>query len=263
MTLANARLHRWLAERHAVSAPNARLPAAPGALAAPPRRTASPEPQHVVDASMRSIVSDGMALDDHGEPMDAEPEELEDGRRTPEYVPEDEDSQSQIQAHGGPTSAITRQQSRLRRRVDIIRSAENRGEELPSPSQEMQERAAAEEAEENGAGPSRTNKRKARPSLDFEASLTPMSEEEEEEEAEPQPAAARTRGAPATRRGRGGKKASAPPPSAAKRGRGRAAAAAVAAAPANGDDGETGGRRRSNRIVQASSPVKQKVARRG
>lgn len=201
-----------------------------------------------------------MALD---EPMDAEPAEPETGRRTPEYVPEDEDSQqSQPRANGA--LAISRQQSRLRRRVDIIRSAENRGEELPGPSQEMQERAAAEDAEENGAGPSR--KRKA--ALDFDASLTPMEEEEEEEEEdEPQPSAApaaRGRGAPATKRGRGGKKASAPPSTAAKRGRGRAAAPvlAIAAAPAYGDEGEAGGLRRSTRLHQAS-PVKQKVARRG
>ncbi|RPD54428.1 kinase-like protein [Lentinus tigrinus ALCF2SS1-7] len=269
MTLADARLHPWLAEQHAQAVPApapapAALPAppVPAGLPAPPRRTASPEPQQAIDASMRSIAFDGMALDDRGEPMDAEPAEPESGRQTPEYVPEDEDSQSQPQANGVHTSVISRQQSRLRRRVDIIRSAENRGEALPSPSQEMQERAAAEEAEENGAGPSRGNKRKARASLDFEASLTPMSEEDEEEEEEVEPQPVRGRGAPASKRGRGGKKA--PPPSAAKRGRGRAAAPvpAIAAAPVNGDDGEAGGLRRSTRLHQVS-PVKQKVARRG
>ncbi|KAI0699880.1 kinase-like domain-containing protein [Cerioporus squamosus] len=255
MSLADARLHPWLAEQHAAAVPApAALPAPPGpaALPAPPRRTASPEPEHAIDASMRSIASDGMALD---EPMDAEPAEPETGRRTPEYVPEDEDSQqSQPRANGA--LAISRQQSRLRRRVDIIRSAENRGEELPGPSQEMQERAAAEDAEENGAGPSR--KRKA--ALDFDASLTPMEEEEEEEEEdEPQPTGRACDQAWPRR-----EKASAPPSTAAKRGRGRAAAPvlAIAAAPANGDEGEAGGLRRSTRLHHAS-PVKQKVARRG
>lgn len=262
MSLADARLHPWLAAQHAAAAPAPApaalpAPAAPAALPAP-RRTASPEPDHPVDESMRSIALDGMALEDHGEPMDAEPSQSDDGRRTPEWVPEDEGSQSQLQANGAAVSAISRQPSRLRRRVDIIRSAENRGEELPGPSQEMQERAAAEDAEENGAGPSR--KRKAAAALDFDASLTPM--EEEEEEDEPQPAAApaaRGRGAPANKRGRGGKKASAPPPTAARRGRGRAAASAlaIAAPPANGDDDDAGGLRRSTRIHQ-SSPVKRR-----
>ena len=199
---------------------------------------------------MRSIVSDGMALDD---PMDAEPET---GRRTPEFVPEEEDSASSQQ------NGLARQPSRLQRRVNVIMRAANRGEELPSPSQEMRERAAAEEDEEsvNGAGPSRANKRKA--ALDFEASLTPMEEEEEDEpEPEPEPTP-RGRGAP--KRGRGARKAGAAATSTpAKRGRGRTAA--VAAPPAvisNGEEGETAGRRRSNRLNQ-SSPVKTtKVARR-
>lgn len=266
MSLADARLHPWLAEQHAAAPPApapAALPAhpAPANLPAHPRRTASLEPDHPIDASLRSIALDGMALDDS---MDAEPDEPESGRSTPEYVPEDEDSQSQSQANGRFGLPISRQQSRLRRRVDIIRSAENRGEELPSPSQEMRQRAAAEDAEENGAGPSR--KRKAAAALDFESSLTPMEEEEdEEEEEEEEPVAApRGRGAPANKRGRGGRKTTAPPPSAVKRGRGRAAAPvlAIAAAPASGDDGEAGGRRRSTRLHQAS-PAKQKVARRG
>ncbi|TFK83093.1 kinase-like protein [Polyporus arcularius HHB13444] len=267
MSLADARLHPWLAEQHAAAPPApapAALPAhpAPADIPAHPRRTASLEPDHPTDASLRSIALDGMALDDS---MDAEPDEPESGRSTPEYVPEDEDSQSQSQANGRHPFGlpIGRQQSRLRRRVDIIRSAENRGEELPSPSQEMQQRAAAEEAEENGAGPSR--KRKAAAALDFESSLTPMEEEEDEEEEEEEPVAApRGRGAPANKRGRGGRKTTAPPPSAVKRGRGRAAAPvlAIAAAPASGDDGEAGGRRRSTRLHQAS-PAKQKVARRG
>ncbi|KAI0744311.1 Pkinase-domain-containing protein [Daedaleopsis nitida] len=256
MTLTEARLHPWLAAQHRLygTALPAPVPAAPAPAVlhvVPGRpRTASPDAQHPVDASMRSVMSDDMATDD---PMDAEPET---GRMTPEFDPEEaEVSQSQQV----PGLGLARQPSRLQRRVDVILRAHNRGEELPSPSQEMKERAAAEDEDdesENGAGPSRTNKRKA--ALEFEGSLTPMEEEDEEE---PTPTPTRGRGA-AGRRGRGGRKAPAATP--AKRGRGRAAALPppTAHAHANGDD--DGGLRRSTRLNHGvvASPLKTKAARR-
>lgn len=257
MTLTDARLHPWLAQEHLLHGSGA-LPSPAGSPEPVPRRTLSPELHHQVDASMRSVASDRMALDhDHGEPMDAEP--IETGRMTPEFIPADEDLVPS-QRNG---TGLARQPSRLRRRVDVILSAHTRGEELPSPSQEMRERAAAEEAQdenENGAGPSRANKRKA--ALDFEGSLTPMEEEEEdEEEEEPAPTPARGRGAPAAKRGRGAgtKKAGAATP--AKRGRGRAAASAVAAPPLVSTNGDDVGLRRSHRLNQGT-PVKANVARR-
>ncbi|KAI0762162.1 Pkinase-domain-containing protein [Trametes elegans] len=184
MKLADARHHPWLAEQAALH-PNVEYR----------RRTASPEPDsaNAVDASMRSVASDGMALDLQSEPVEAAPAE---GSSTPPMG-----SQELPDSQNGTTSRsqLTRQGSRLQRRSDVISMANEIGTSLPGPSQEMRRRAAAED--EDGAGPSRANKRKA--VLDFDASLTPMSEEDEEEEdGEADPAAAAAAQPPSARRGR-------------------------------------------------------------
>ncbi|TBU44526.1 Pkinase-domain-containing protein [Dichomitus squalens] len=254
MSLTDARDHPWLADQRAAHAASAPPPSAP--VSAPASQAiAAPRRQGLVDASMRSIISNSMSLDDDAV--------MDTGRMTPPYVPglgNDEVAPDQILAN-----AIERLPSRLVRRSNYIQRARDMGQDLPGPSQEMQQRAAAEEEAENLNDPpsSRVNKRKA--ALDFEASLTPMDEEGENDAgagAEDDPAPAGARGG-RTKRGRGGAKkvvAGAAPPSS-KRGRGRAATATPAA---NGDESEGGGLRRSSRLNQGSPvPVKvTKVARR-
>ena len=252
MSLTDARDHPWLAAQRAAQA--AAAPPAP-APSAPARPAAISSQRHdLVDASMRSVISNGMSLDDA----------METGRMTPPYVPEPADDETAPSQ--SLTNALERLPSRLVRRSNYIQRARDRGDDLPSPSQEMRLRAAAEEEAENANGPpnSRSNKRKA--ALDFEASLTPMDEEDENDAgaiASEEPAPAGARGTK-TKRGRGGgaKKAvvgagAAPPPS--KRGRGRSAATATS----NGDESETGGLRRSSRLNQGSPVKATKVARRG
>ncbi|KAH9892439.1 kinase-like domain-containing protein [Cubamyces lactineus] len=271
MTLAAARDHPWLI-RQAMLHQSAEIR----------RRTASPDPVTVVDASMRSIASDGMALDPQGEgeAMEAEP----DNGGTPllgsQELPDSQEGGSMSRA------LVARQPSRLQRRSNVISQANEIGLPLPGPSQEMQQRAEVEEhapaaalaiepppqpepqtgngvlAIENGsanggAGPvTRGNKRKA--ALDFDASLTPMSEEEEEEEEDGEPSndsdvappPRRGRGAAAAaaapKKGRGAKKAAPANPPVAKKGRTRAAAVAA------DENVEVGGKRRSSRLVSAS-----------
>ncbi|PIL29680.1 transporter [Ganoderma sinense ZZ0214-1] len=264
MTLTDACQHEWLAAERINAL--AMLPPPPPSPAMPtiPGNIASPMPS-LADASMRSVVShtNGMALDDN-EDEDAA---METGRTTPPYVPPpQEDGPSQSQSL---TAAVNRQPSRLVRRSDIVARAREGGDALPSPSQEMRDRAVREDEEEDENLPTPTattngnnrangrvnNKRKA--ALDFDGSLTPMSEEDETPEAdEPADAPTPRTGAPArqTRRGRGGgaaKKAVAPPVT--RRGRGRGSAVAE----------EAEGPRRSSRLIQAASPAKApKVARR-
>ncbi|KAM5536730.1 hypothetical protein V8D89_009657 [Ganoderma adspersum] len=281
MSLTDACKHQWLAvERlNAIAMlPPPPPPSGPAPVPAVARGPPTVQQPSLADASMRSVVShtNGMALDDNDE--EGEDAAMDTGRTTPPYVPppqEDEPSQSQSDSQ---TAAVNRQGSRLVRRSDFVARARDRGEALPSPSQEMRARAKKEEEDEDEnlptptAGPSNghangnangrvNNKRKA--ALDFEASLTPMSEEDEEKAAdEPADAPTPRAGAPArqTRRGRGGgakKAVAAPGPPVTRRGRGRASSSPAGA----GEEGE--GPRRSSRLSQAASPVKAtKVARR-
>ncbi|KAI0369628.1 Pkinase-domain-containing protein [Pilatotrama ljubarskyi] len=243
MSLSGARHHPWLSTQA-------------GLYQRPEyhRRTASPVPENAVDASMRSIASDGMALDHPAEVMDSQP--IDQG--TPPLG-----SQELPNSQDGTASRglLSRQPSRLQRRANVISHAQEVGVPLPGPSQEMRERAAAED--EDAAGPQRANKRKA--ALDFDASLTPMEEEDEEEEEPSSDAAApAARGRKAnvapTKKGRGGKKAAANPPTA-KRTR------AKTTADDNGaEDGVAAitARRRSNRLNAGAAPSPRKAAgRRG
>ncbi|KAI0630061.1 kinase-like domain-containing protein [Trametes polyzona] len=251
MTLADARHHPWLLEQSRQHQDTEyRRP-----------RTASPDPAPLVEASMRSVASDGMALDPQTAVVLANGnganngDDANNGRSTP---PIGSQELEESQRGTASRSLVARQPSRLQRRADVISHANEVGLALPGPSQEMQRRAVAEDLGENEAGPSRLNKRKAAAALDFDASLAPMEEEEEEEAEDGEGEAAavaapapRGRGRPAKRAARGGKKAASKPP-AAKKGRTRAAAAE-----ANGEAAEASGRRRSNRlVVAASSPLK-------
>ncbi|KAI0355786.1 Pkinase-domain-containing protein [Trametes cingulata] len=243
MTLSDARHHPWLGTQASLyQRPEYR------------RRTASPIPENAIDASMRSIASDGMALDHPAEVMEAEPADQGTPPLGSQELP---DSQNGTASRG----ALSRQPSRLQRRANVISHANEVGVPLPGPSQEMRERAAAED--EEAAGPQRANKRKA--ALDFDASLTPMEEEDDEEaeapssdSAAPAPRGRRANAAAtATKKGRGGKKAAANPPSA-KRTRAKATAD-------NGEDAAAAtARRRSNRLQAGAAPSPRKAAgRRG
>ncbi|KAI8972182.1 Pkinase-domain-containing protein [Trametes punicea] len=223
MTLAAARAHPWLLPQALLRHNHDLRP-----------RTASPDPANAIDASMRSVASEVMALDTQGEAMDADPQ----ATGTPLLGSQDLPDSQQT----GSRAILSRQPSRLQRRANVISHANEVGVPLPGPSQEMQERAAAEDED----APARANKRKA--ALDFDASLTPMEEEDEQEEEPSSDSAAppprRGRAAAGTKKGRGTKKAPANSP-VAKRGR-RAAAGAAEENP------ETTGRRRSNRVANAS-----------
>ncbi|CDO76220.1 hypothetical protein BN946_scf184894.g9 [Trametes cinnabarina] len=236
MTLSDAREHPWMHEQATLR----------GGVQNH-RRTASPEPANAgaIDASMRSVVSDGMALDPPPAALEvAAPEPHVGG--TPLTASQDLPD-SQESEMGG--AVVTRHASRLQRRANVITQANEVGFALPGPSQEMQERAAADDDDAHARG----NKRKA--ALDFDASLTPMEEaddENEEPSSDPAPAPRRGRAAGA-KKGRGAKKAAANPP-AAKRGR-----RAVAAAAADGENVDAAGRRRSTRLT---GPSPRKVAAR-
>ncbi|KAI0646002.1 Pkinase-domain-containing protein [Trametes meyenii] len=231
MSLTDARRHPWL---HTQAALHPQIEY--------PRRTASPPAIDVMDASMRSIASDGMALDHpQGAIMNADP-----SNTPPLGSQELPDSQSNGTASRG---TLSRQASRLQRRANVISQANEVGQALPGPSQEMRARAEAEAEEDSG--PARANKRKA--ALDFDASLTPMEEEDEESEPEPAPAPRRGRAAAAPKKGRAPKKAANPP--VAKKGR-----ATRAAEKQDGEAAEPASRRRSSRISAAASPAKTRAA---
>ncbi|KAH9859143.1 Pkinase-domain-containing protein [Lenzites betulinus] len=255
MSLADARHHPWLLKQSELHQDTEYRP-----------RTASPEPAPIVDASMRSIASDGMALDSQeGAMVLAAPNAVVIADRRLSTPPIESQELDDSQRSTVSRSMLVRQPSRLQRRANVISYANEGGPAIPGPSQEMELRAAAEDAEE--AGPPRANKRKAE--LDFDASLTPMAEEEEEEEEEERSAApvsrrGRANGGGAKKTGRGAKKAAAPKAPAAKKGRTQAAkvVAAVVAADANGD-AESQGRRRSTRLTSAASPRKVAATRRG
>lgn len=236
MTLSDARHHPWLIRESELHRDTEYR-----------RRTASPEPQLAIDASMRSIASDGMALDpQEGALMLAAPNGH--GSSTPSLG-------SQESNGTASRSMLTRQPSRLQRRADVISHANEVGVALPGPSQEMQRRAIAEDDEE--AGPPRTNKRK----VEFDASLTPMEEEEEESEvAAPMPRRARAAAAAGKKVARGGKKAAAtarvPVPKVPRKARANVEAAAESPVP-----------RRSTRATTARAPSgpspRKAAARRG
>ena len=126
MTLADARDHPWLI-RQAMLHQSAEIR----------RRTASPDPVTVVDASMRSIASDGMALDPQ-EAMEAEPENGGTPLLGSQELPDSQEGGSMSRA------LVVRQPSRLQRRSNVISRAHEDGLPLPGPSQEMQQRAEVE-----------------------------------------------------------------------------------------------------------------------
>ncbi|KAI9067527.1 Pkinase-domain-containing protein [Trametes sanguinea] len=236
MTLTAAREHPWLHEQAMLR----------GGVQNH-RRTASPDPAHTaeIDASMRSVASESMALDPPAAEMVPEPHVGGTPLIASQGLPDSQNSDMN-------GALVTRQASRLQRRANVISQANEDGLPLPGPSQEMQERVAAEDEEP----PSRGNKRKA--ALDFDASLTPMEEEDEDKEdpasdtAAPQPT---RRGRGAARKGRGAaKKAPANPP-AAKKGR-------RVLAEADMFDGEASGRRRSARLGVAGPSPRKVAARR-
>ncbi|KAH9915026.1 Pkinase-domain-containing protein [Epithele typhae] len=152
MSLADARTHPWLIREHyrrqtaefAQAAQVAPAVARSQALSSstPPPAVARAVVDFPADASMASVAdlsSDGMALDS---------DPVETGRQTPEVgEEEEEDDLSPVPESQG----LGRHGSRLQRRVDVIRHAQRRGEDLPSPSQEMRAWAAAEDAEEGDA----------------------------------------------------------------------------------------------------------------
>lgn len=110
---------------------------------------------HLAPPSDPAPLDRDMSMQSVAEPMDMD---------------EDPDmSQSQSQDGHVPGAFPSRS---LRRRRDIIDDANENGEELPQPSQEMIEHEAAYYTR----GTSRANKRKASP-LTYESSLTPMPED--------------------------------------------------------------------------------------
>ncbi|EIW63647.1 Pkinase-domain-containing protein [Trametes versicolor FP-101664 SS1] len=230
MTLSDARHHPWLIRESELHRDTEYR-----------RRTASPEPRLAIDASMRSIASDGMALDpQEGALMLAAPNGHDSS--TPPLGSQDLQRGSQDSNGTASRSMLTRQPSRLQRRADVISHANEVGVALPGPSQEMQRRAIAEDEEE--AGPPRANKRK----VEFDASLTPMEEEDEESEvAAPLPRRARAAAAAGKKAARGGKKATAtarvPIPRIPRKARANAEAAVESPAP-----------RRSTRATTARDP---------
>ncbi|OSD06682.1 Pkinase-domain-containing protein [Trametes coccinea BRFM310] len=237
MTLTAAREHPWLHEQAVLR----------GGVQNH-RRTASPDPAPTaeIDASMRSVASEGMALDPPANEMVLEPHVGGTPLIASQGLPDGPESDMK-------GALVTRHASRLQRRANVISQANEDGLPLPGPSQEMQERVVAAEDEET---PSRGNKRKA--ALDFDASLTPMEEEDEEKEdatsdsAAPQPA---RRGRGAAKKGRGAaKKAPANPPTA-KKGRRALAEAEIL-------EGEVNGRRRSARLGVAGPSPRKVAARR-
>ncbi|OJT11418.1 hypothetical protein TRAPUB_12062 [Trametes pubescens] len=238
MTLSDARRHPWLIRESDLHQDTEYH-----------RRTASPEPQLAVDASMRSIASDGMALDPQDGALVLGAANGHDSG-TPSLA-----SQGSQESNGTASrSMLTRQPSRLQRRADVISHANEVGQALPGPSQEMQRRAIAEDEEE--AGPSRTNKRK----VAFDAPLTPMEdgyEEGDDVSLIPKPRRARLANVPGKKVARGGKKAAATarvPPKTTKKTRANDEAAAPSPAP-----------RRSTRVAggASASPRKAAAGRRG
>ena len=152
MTLTEAREHPWLIHLHRAlnselledSDPEPASPEVPQEIIiTPPSR---PESQSLLpEASMMSVISDGMALDTASIIM-------EDSTRggTPSFAMIEDTSDQQLpDLAGSSQSSGQSSAARLQRRVDVIRHALSMGIELPSPSQQMQARAMAEHAELN------------------------------------------------------------------------------------------------------------------
>ncbi|OBZ70536.1 hypothetical protein A0H81_09460 [Grifola frondosa] len=110
MTLTDARSHPWLAQQ-------ARIHGLPPR----DRRTASPVPAGppVVDASMRSIAPDDMAVEDedaHMDDVDASPRS---GVSTPPNIPG-----SYPLGQNGDPDGVVREASRLLRRSDVVAASQ-------------------------------------------------------------------------------------------------------------------------------------------
>ncbi|KAI0701131.1 kinase-like domain-containing protein [Cerioporus squamosus] len=296
MTLTEAREHPWLIHLHRIMSSANGDTSEPAASEVPQQIIITPpsrsESQSLApDASMMSVVSDRMALDTASIIM-------EDSTRadTPSYAMIEGDSSlpeagsSQSGGHSSP--------SRLQRRSDVLWNARSMGIELPGPSQEMQARAMAENAEldeatdgalpapgdgahvEKAGSPARPARVKAVPSRASKRKAAELSSE-----SSPPPPAVGAGGAEAgaaspaivdaqraefdeagtgsarspSRKGRGGASASPKRPPSKKA---RTQAAALSATDDEGLAAPTGGleRRRSSRLA---SPAKAKPGRKG
>ena len=157
-TPAEARDHQWLAQQArlhrdgGIQAAAASSQSPPVVHITPPSAPSTPPGQPLApDVSMCSVASDRMAVDTASIVMaDATAEEaVQDSRgMTPSFAMLDDDPSSSGPSHPSSGSDSTSsQRAPLQRRADVIRQAQSMGVELPTPSQEMQERALAEDAE--------------------------------------------------------------------------------------------------------------------